>query len=88
MKILAFILILILVGFLGYVSNKSYEDACKSFAETKGCTIVSSDTHLTSIGTPFYYVDEGTMIYEIKLSNGETWFMRPSLFGNDWEQKH
>ena len=86
MKTMVVLLIIAFCIFLVKCTHDNNMNICKEFAKKLGCTIVSTDTHITPIGTPFYYVNKGSMIYEITLSNGEIWFMRPSIFGNDWEQ--
>ena len=80
--------VLIIIGIVGwhyYLGNQ--RKLCEDFARSKGCTIVRYDTHVTTIGTPYYYINKNTVISEVKLSNGQVWFMRPNIFGpNDWEQ--
>lgn len=86
MKVFIIIVILV-VGVLVFgCMDEMQKDACTQFATEKGCTIVRYDTHMTIIGTPFYYINENTIISEFELDNGEIWFMRPSIFGNDWQQ--
>lgn len=85
-KIICGIAILAVIVFVCIANDAMYKQECEDFAKKKGCTVISTDTHVTAIGTPFNYTNKGTMIYEVKLSNGETWFMRPNLFGNDWEK--
>ena len=69
-----------------YVYN-SNETECQNFAKSKGSQVLSIERHWTTFGTPYYWKDKNTFIWEVKLSNGETWFMRPHfLFKNDWEK--
>jgi hypothetical protein len=79
-----FIAIAIVANIYAYNSNKT---ECQKFAKSQGSSILSIERHWTTIGTPYYWKDKNTLIWEVKLSNGETWFMRPNfLFKNDWEK--
>jgi hypothetical protein len=76
------IIVLACITFGIHSCNKS-KDECKKFAEKRDCTAVSIDWHLTTFNTPFFWKNRNTLIWEITLSNGETWFMRPCLLSND-----
>ena len=61
--------------------NEVYKWASEHNMEVK-----SIDVHITQINTPYYYVNKGSYIYEVKMTNGEIWWCRTGIFGNDWEK--
>lgn len=59
----------------------------ESGAKENGMEVKEIDLHITQIGTPFYYVNNGSHIYEVDMTNGEKWWVRTSIFGNDYEKQ-
>lgn len=86
MKILGIIvLIILIVVIIGYSVDSGKKEVYQ-WAKEKGVEVKSIEVHMTQIGTPFYYLNKGTYIYEVDLTNGEKWWCRTGLFNNDWEK--
>lgn len=77
--ILCFVIISVIIS--------SDEKEIKQWATEKGMEVKNIDMHVTPIGTPFYYVNKGSHIYEVDMTNGEKWWVRTGLFGNDYEKE-
>jgi len=87
MKTILIILLIILV--CGVIINWSIESNKKEiidWATKNNMEVKSIDTHMTIIGTPFYYLNRGQYIYEVDMMNGEKWWVRSGIFGNDYEK--
>jgi hypothetical protein len=90
MKTLIIILITVALMVVFFFVHRSNEQEARSWAESKG-KVLRSDTHWTPVGTPYYWVPKGGMIYEfeILLPSGkkETWFVRTGqIYGFDYEK--
>ena len=82
--------IILLVAIVGVITNYSIDsnkEDIKEWAIEKGLEIKNIEVHFTQFDTPFYYVNKGSYIYEVDMTNGEKWWVRTSMFGNDYEKQ-
>ena len=86
-KIIIVILILVFLICITFINIENNENKIDKWATNNGYVIQSKEMHLTIIGTPFYYLNKGQYIYEVKLTNGDTWWVRTDIFGNDYEKQ-
>lgn len=84
MKPLLMVLILVIAIVIVLAGMKSGEDEVRSWADKNGHAIKSIETHMTIFGSPFFYLNDGSYIYEVDMVNGDKWWVRTSLFGNDY----
>lgn len=84
--ILAIIVLLVLAAFIIGFSIDFGKEEVYQWAKEKGFQVKSIEVHMTQIGTPFYYLNKGSYIYEVDLTNGEKWWCRTGIFSNDWEK--
>jgi len=82
--LLGILAVLVLAGFILHSSIKAEEEDIHQWAEMKGVKVKNIETHLTRIGTPFFYCNRGSRIYEVDLNNGEKWWVRTGIFSNDY----
>ena len=85
--IILVVLMLLFVAVVSGIKSDYDKEAIQKWAAQKGYHIQDVQTHLTTIGTPFYYNNKN-FIYEIRLTDGQVWFMRPSIFGDDYAQNN
>jgi hypothetical protein len=64
----------------------STEEELKDWAEEQGQKVERVEVHFTWVGTPFWYLQTGCQIYEVKLTSGSTWWIRTSILGWDVEK--
>jgi glucan phosphoethanolaminetransferase (alkaline phosphatase superfamily) len=80
---------LIIFGII-WMSISSHESEIKSWAKNNNLNVVNIQTHVTAIGTPFYYVNKGSFIFEVdvitKSGKPEKWWIRTGVFSNDYEK--
>ena len=89
-KILIIIGIIVLVSIVAFITNssiESYKEDIKEWANEKNMTIVNIEPHFTTIDSPFYYLGKGCFIFEVDMTNGDKWWIRTGLFGNDYEKQ-
>ena len=80
------VILLISICVVVYIFDAKGEEVDEWAAE-KGYVIESKEVHFTIFGTPFYYLPKGQYIYEVKLTNGEKWWVRTGVFENDYEKE-
>lgn len=85
--LLAILMIVVLVT-IAILKNNSAIDEAKEWATENGYVIRESDTHMTQIGTPFYYLNKGELIVEMDVIDRaggyhKVW-MRTGTFSNDF----
>jgi hypothetical protein len=85
--ILGTILVIGLIVFITNSSIESHESEIKEWANEKNMIISHIETHFAAINTPFYYLGKGCFIFEVDMTNGEKWWIRTGLFGNDYEKQ-
>ena len=78
---------MIRIIFFGVILLISICVVVDEWAAEKGYVIESKEVHFTIFGTPFYYLPKGQYIYEVKLTNGEKWWVRTGVFENDYEKE-
>lgn len=88
--LLAILMIVVLVTIAILKNNRAIDEA-KEWATENGYVIRQSNTHMTSIGTPFYYLNKGQLIVEMDLIDRaggyhKVW-MRTGTFSNDFIQE-
>ncbi len=81
------VIIIAIVCIVIYFLIEQENDYINDWANKKGLSVVKTEVHVTPIGSPFYYCDQGQFIYEVHLSDGSLWWYRTSIFGGDWEQE-
>ena len=86
-KIIFIIIALIIAICVGVFVFDSKGKEIDQWADEKGYVIESKEVHFTIFGTPFYYLPKGQYIYEVKLTNGEKWWVRTGVFENDYEKE-
>lgn len=69
-----------------YQSIFLVEQEIREWAKSKGLQVKSIETHITNINTPFYYLNNGYYIFECDMTNGEKWWVRTGIFGNEYEK--
>lgn len=88
--ILATIMIIVL-ALISILKQNSAIDEAKEWATENGYVIKKSDTHITSINTPFYYLNKGQLIVEMdvidRVGGYHKIWMRTGTFSNDFIQK-
>ena len=57
------------------------------WAQSNGQTVISYESHMTTIGTPFFWKPKNSFIWEVELSNGEKWWVRHGVFYDDHIKK-
>lgn len=85
--ILALLIIAGLIFAVTKISIDSQEQEVIEWAKSKGLEVKSIETHITIIGTPFYYLHKGCYIFECEMTNGEKWWVRTGVFENDYEKE-
>ncbi len=88
--ILALVMIIVLVA-ISILKNDSAIYEAKEWATENGYVIKEIDTHMTSIGTPFFYINKGQLIVEMYVVDRvgvyhKVW-MRTGTFSNDFIQE-
>lgn len=87
MKIIGILLLVVVVIYCNIWTYNNNVAETERFALSKKAEIVSIKKHWSTFRTPYYWQNKNTLIWEVKLSNGEIWFMRPRFFSNyDWER--
>lgn len=84
MAIIIMIIIFIVIGGILHVTHESEKKDIEKWASKKELVVSKIETHITVIGTPFYYCNDGSTIYEVDMTNKEKWWVRTSIFGNDY----
>ena len=79
--------IIIVIGFSIW-NYSSQEDSIREWAISKNYKIDSIKSHLTSIGTPFYFVHKNRFIFEVWITTDndkkEHWWIRKCIFEDDY----
>lgn len=83
-KACVIIVLLVIVGIVFGIRSEQTEDSIKKWAAEKHYVVVKTEMHMTIIGTPFYYLNKGEYIYEIVLDNGDVWWLRAGIFGDEY----
>lgn len=88
--IVAIVMIVVVITITIFKENNALDEA-KEWATENGYVIKESDTHRTSIGTPFYYLNKGQLIVEMNTidragGHHKVW-MRTGTFSNDFIQE-
>lgn len=86
------VIVLIVVGvILAFIyldaTTKANESEIRNWAKEKSLEVKTIDMHITVFGTPFCYLNKGCFIYEVDMTNGEKWWVRTNIFGNDYEKE-
>lgn len=79
--------VLIVAIVVSYLSFEFQKNSIESWAHKNNYEIEEIDSHITCIGTPFYYVSKGHFIFEVwvKTPNGkEHWWVRNGVFSDDF----
>lgn len=84
--ILIVIAIIVVVGFLISNGIESDKQEINKWANSKNLEVKNIDVHFTIINTPFYYLNKGSRIYEVDMSNNEKWWIRTGVFSWDYEK--
>jgi len=91
MKTLTYIIgVIVILALIGLIINwkiDSDKSEVYEWATQHNLEVESIDTHMTHFNTPFYYLNKGSYIYEVKMTNGEKWWIRTGLFSNDYEKE-
>ena len=85
--IIGIIVLVIIVAFITNMSIESYKEDIKEWAKENGTEVKSIEPHFTTIDSPFYYLGKGCYIFEVDMTNGEKWWVRTGIFGNDYEKQ-
>ena len=85
--IIGIIVLVIVVAVVTNYSIESYKEDIKEWANEKNMEVKSIEPHFTTIDSPFYYLGKGCYIFEVDMSNGEKWWVRTGVFGNDYEKQ-
>ena len=88
--ILAIIMIIAIIGISILKQDTALSEA-KEWATNNGYVIKQYDTHYSSIGTPFFYVNKGQIVIEMDIIDRaggyhKVW-MRTGTFNNDFIQE-
>jgi len=86
---LGIIIAVVVVIFLCVISNQmenADKEKINTWAVDHSLKVSKIDTHLTTFGTPFFYVNRGHRIYEVDMTNGDKWWVRTSILGADYEK--
>lgn len=90
MKILTYIFVAILIiAVVCFIVNASIEAGkteVYEWAKENKMQVEKIETHMTTFNTPFYYLNKGSYIYEVDMTNGEKWWVRTGVFSNDYEK--
>jgi len=86
-KVFIFIVIIAVIFLFTAMSVNGDEKEIRQWAKENGMEVKEIDMHITSIDSPFYYVNKGSFIYEVDMTNGEKWWVRTGIFGNDYEKQ-
>lgn len=91
MKTFGTILIILFCAIILIGVYSSQESSVYDWAKSKGYKVEKVESHMTSIGTPFFYVHKGNYIFEVWViaSDGkrEHWWIRKNgLFSDDYEK--
>lgn len=81
--IILFIVFIMIIG----VRMDQTEQEINKWAVEHNHKVVQSEMQMTIFGSPFFYLNKGEYIYKIKLDNGDIWWVRTGLFGNDYEKE-
>lgn len=88
--LLAILMIIVLIA-ISIMKQNNATDEAKEWATENGYIIRESNTHMTSIDTPFYYLGKGHLIVEMNVidragGHHKVW-MRTGTFSNDFIQE-
>ena len=61
-----------------------HERTIKKWSIEHKMKVKTIEHRITIIGSPFNYQSDGQFIYKVSMTNGEKWWVRTSLFGNDY----
>lgn len=86
MKAFIIIILLLLFGLVINFSIQSGKSEVYQWSIKHNMEIKSIDVHMTQFNTPFYYINKGSYIYKVEMTNGEIWWCRTGIFENDWEK--
>lgn len=92
MKTILGILAILLILFIPLVEIHQYQkNSVQTWANSKGFKIEKIETHITPIGTPFFYVHKGCYIFDVWVittnGNREHWWIRKNgLLSDDFEK--
>lgn len=84
--IIGIIVLVVVVAFVTNMSIESYKEDIKEWAIENNMEVRSIEPHFTTIDSPFYYLGKGCYIFEVDMTNGEKWWVRTGVFGNDYEK--
>lgn len=88
--LLAILIIVVLVA-ISILKNDSAIYEAKEWATENGYVIKEIDTHITPIGTPFFYLNKGQLIVEMyvvdRIGVYHKFWMRTGAFSNDFIQE-
>lgn len=85
--IIGIALVIIIAAVITNYSIESNKEEIKEWAVKNGLDVKNIEVHFTTIDTPFFYINKGSYIYEVEMTNGEKWWVRTSIFGNDYEKQ-
>ena len=85
--IIGIFVLLVFVSSLINFSIESYKEDIKEWANENNMMVRNIEPHFTTIDTPFYILNKGSYIFEVDMTNGEKWWVRTGLFGNDYEKQ-
>ena len=89
--ILGVIALLILVGFILTAKIESGKDSIEKWAQKNQYEVVDIETHMTTIGTPYNWLNKGEHIFEViiktKEGKSEKWWIRTGVFSDDYEKE-
>ena len=84
--ILFVIVILFVIGIINYYAINSHEDDIRKHFTEQNQEVKTCEYQFTIIGSPFFYVNKGQYIFKVELTDGEVWWVRTSVFSNDYEK--
>ena len=89
--ILGVIALIILIGFILTAKIESGKDSIKKWAQKNQYEIVDIETHMTTIGTPYNWLNKGQNIFEVEINTkegkSEKWWIRTGVFSDDYEKE-
>ena len=84
--ILIGIVLLFIFSMINYAVINSQESDIKEYFIKNNKEVKTIDHRITTIGSPFYYVNKGQHIFKVELTDGEVWWVRTGMFSNDYEK--
>ena len=91
MKIILTIFFGIAVLGILFLCEKANRESIISWAASKNYTIENVEENFTTIGSPYFFLNDGEKIYRVSIrtsaGNQETWWLRTGIFGWDYEKE-